>query len=50
MKDAVLFPTTMGNIEATREGREKEQRCNHIAGSEGVLLTLEIVVKLFTSF
>ena len=50
MKDAVLFPTTMGNIEATREGREKEQRCNLIAGLYSFVLTLVIVVKLFTSF
>ena len=35
LKDAVLFPTTMVNSEAAREGREKEQRCNYIAGSEG---------------
>ena len=48
MKDAVLFPTgtSMGNIEATREGREKEQRCNLIAGSYSFV----IVIKLFTSF
>ena len=40
----------MGNIEATKEGREKEQRCNLIAGSYSFVLTLVIVVKLFTFF
>jgi len=36
LKDAVLFPTgtSMGNIEATREGREKEQRINFLPGRE----------------
>ena len=52
LKDAVLFPTgtSMGNIEATREGREKEQRCNLIAGLYSFVLTLVIAVKLLTSF
>ena len=50
LKDAVLFPTTMVNSEAAREGREKEQRYNYIAGSYSFVLTLVIAVKLFTSF